>query len=101
MNISEGLSYAGIGILIVFLVLTIIMAVLYLFKLIFAKKEKPKTTPVIKKQVINEPETQSISTTLSNKISEKKLVAIATSAIAASRGESDCAFSVISINKIS
>lgn len=38
---------------------------------------------------------------LSDKMPDKKLVAVISAAIAASRGESDCAFNVISINKIS
>ncbi|HAN21009.1 MAG: hypothetical protein A2Y15_08105 [Clostridiales bacterium GWF2_36_10] len=72
-----------------------------MFKFFSAKKEEPisvKETEVKQPSVVNN---ISKSGELSDRMPDRKLVAIVTSAIAASRGESDCAFNVISINKIS
>jgi hypothetical protein len=71
------------------------MVVIYMFKLLFGKKEKKnvaENSPAVSSEAVN---------TEPKAISEKKIVAIATAAIAASRGISDCAFDVISIKKIS
>ena len=83
-----GLKVAGIGMGIVFLVLILLMAILYVFRLFSKPKKQPEKAPVAA------PETNSPD-------EEELIVAIATSAIAASRGESECAFKVISVRKIS
>ena len=75
-----------------------------MFKFLFAKKEKnlsdsQKTNNEVSKTESSEK--VSIENVKAEGISEKKIVAIATAAIAASRGESDCAFDVLSITKIS
>ena len=87
-----GLQVAGIGMAVVFLVLILIMAILYVFKLFAtsgAKKpvEAPKAAPAAAPAapVAND---------------EQLIAAIATAAIAAERGESECAFKVISITKL-
>ena len=74
-----------------------------MFKLFGAKKEKPVT--IIETEII-QPSIDSSNANnrggeLSDRMSDKKLVAVITSAIAAMRNESECAFDVISINKIS
>lgn len=88
-----GLQVAGIGMAVVFLVLILLMAILYIFKLVatsVAKKptEAPATAPVVSAPVASSSE------------DESTVVAVATAAIAASRGASACAFKVISITKI-
>lgn len=95
MGIFEGLEVALTGFLIVFFILIVLMVVIYMFKFLFGKKEKKDVSEVSPAAA---PETV---TAKEKDISEKKLVAIATAAIAASRGSSDCAFDVISIQKIS
>ena len=89
-KLAYALKYAAIGLMTVFMVLIIIMAVLYLFKLfsVFGSKKKATATPAPKAAEAPAGD------------SEEELVAVATAAIAAYRGESDCAFKVISINKI-
>ena len=88
-----GLKIALIGIVVVFLILAIIWAVLFVFNLIFKNKsaEKPaerETAPApVQKPVSGAPD-------------EETAVAVATAAIAAARGEEKCAFNVISITKI-
>lgn len=71
------------------------MVVIYLFKFLFGKKEREAENNN------TAAETQIHQAAQPKSLSEKKLVAIATAAIAASRGSSDCAFNVISIQKIS
>lgn len=88
-----GLKFAAIGILTVFLILTLLMAVLYVFKLVFYRKPKAGT----KAAPVNSPSAQPAPSAAND---EATLVAIATAAIAASRSESDCAFKVISVTKI-
>lgn len=101
--LSYGLQVAGIGLLVVFLVLIIIMAILYIFKLVALSKTKaapkealavPKAAPASKAA----PESPKAGMTSGSE--EETIVAIATAAIAASRGASDCAFKVISVTKI-
>lgn len=79
------------------------MVVIFVFKLFGTKKEK---CVAVKETEITQPSSDSGKVNsrrgeLSDRMSDKKLVAIITSAIAASKDESDCAFNVISINKIS
>ncbi|MDL2287712.1 OadG family protein, partial [Eubacteriales bacterium OttesenSCG-928-G02] len=88
------LKVTVIGLAVVFLVLILLWIILAVFQLIFKniankKQQEAKiTTPVVTSAAPNADN------------SEEELVAIATAAIAAARGESDCAFSVISITKI-
>ena len=91
-KLAYALKYAAIGLMTVFMVLIIIMAVLYLFKLfsVFGSKKKATATTAPAPKAAEAPAGDS----------EEELVAVATAAIAAYRGESDCAFKVISINKI-
>lgn len=70
-----------------------------MFKLFGSKKEK--NVAVSETEAVQSSAKSSAGGELSDRMSDKKLVAIVTAAIAASRGESDCAFNVISINKIS
>lgn len=88
-----GLKIALIGIVVVFLILAIIWAVLFVFNLIFKNKSAAKpaereTAPApVQKPVLGA-------------LDEETVVAVATAAIAAARGEEKCAFNVISITKI-
>ena len=88
-----GLKIALIGIVVVFLILAIIWAVLFLFNLILKNKSAGKpaeweTAPApVQKPVLGA-------------LDEETVVAVATAAIAAARGEEKCAFNVISITKI-
>ena len=98
-----GLQVAGIGLLVVFLVLVIIMAILYIFKLVALSgtKTAPKAAPEAPKAVSTAapaPKTTPAAATSGSE--EETIVAIATAAIAASRGASECAFKVISVTKI-
>lgn len=96
-RVVYGLKVVGIGMGIVFLVLIILMAVLYVFKLVAASKAK-QTKPVAKDPAVSQTNTAPATDAGDG---EENIVAIATAAIAASRGESDCAFRVISITKLS
>ncbi len=88
-----GLQVAGIGMAVVFMVLIIIMAILYVFKLFAtAGSKKPAQAP---KAAPAAPVAPVASTE-----DEQTIVAVATAAIAAERGESACAFNVISITKL-
>ena len=88
-----GLKIALIGIVVVFLILAIIWAVLFVFNLIFKNKSAAKpaereTAPApVQKPVLGA-------------LDEETVVVVATAAIAAARGEEKCAFNVISITKI-
>ena len=101
-----GLQVAGIGLLVVFLVLVIIMAILYIFKLVAvskAKKASPAVAPAAASPAVAPKEASPAVAPASPAASgseEETIVAIATAAIAASRGASDCAFKVISVTKI-
>ncbi len=95
-RVVYGLKVVGIGMGIVFLVLIILMAVLYVFKLVAASKAKKAANPAIKAP--ENPQPAAIGT---GENEEETIVAIATAAIAACRGESDCAFRVISVTKLS
>ena len=73
-------------------VLIILMAVLYVFKLFSSKKSK---------QAVQAPENKTALPSAGAQDDEETIVAVATAAIAASRGESECAFRVISVRKLS
>ena len=94
-----GLEIAAIGMIVVFLILLIIWAVLYLFSLFFRKKADTPDTP---QPAVEEAEAKPVSDRKSadSLTDEETAVAVATAAIAASRGEEKCAFNVISITKI-
>lgn len=85
-----GLQVAAIGLLMVFAVLILLWAIIALMAKIFgsvSKKAEPKAAPA--PVVVS-----------SSEADESEVVAVATAAIAASRGESNCAFKVVSIQKI-
>ncbi len=86
-----GLETAGIGIGIVFAVLIILWGAIALVSKIVGGESTPKAAaqPAQKTQ---QPQTAQTD--------ESELVAVCTAAIAAARGESDCAFNVISITEI-
>ncbi len=91
-----GLKYAAVGILTVFMVLVIIMAVLYLFKL-FSRGEKKPSVQASKPAVNSAPAVNANVAAAADK-DEEELAA--TAAIAAYLGKSDCAFKIISVTKI-
>jgi sodium pump decarboxylase gamma subunit len=88
-KLMYGLEVAGIGMMVVFLVLVLIMAILYVFKL-FATSGQKKAAPA--------PAAAPAAASAAD--DEQTIVAIATAAIAAERGDSECAFKVISVTKI-
>ena len=98
-KLKYGLEIALIGIGIVFLILVILMAVLYIFKLVFARSKQPAEAGAVLAQQAAPAVSADVG--LSEKIPEKKLIAIITSAIAASRGVKEADFDVISVEKIS
>lgn len=104
-RLMYGLQVAGIGILVVFLVLIIIMAILYIFKLVAVSKSK-KAAPAVSAPAAAAPAATApkaaapAAAPSASGSEEETIVAIATAAIAASRGASDCAFKVISVTKI-
>lgn len=88
-----GLQVAGIGMVVVFLVLILIMAILYVFKLVATSgAKKPAAAPAA-------PSAPAPAAAPASD-DEATVVAVATAAIAASRGASNCAFKVISVTKI-
>lgn len=91
-RMTYGLKIVGIGMSVVFLVLIILMAVLYVFKLFSSKNSK---------QAVQAPENKTALPSAGAQDDEETIVAVATAAIAASRGESECAFRVISVRKLS
>ncbi len=96
-KVSFGLQVVGIGMGVVFGVLIILIGVLQLFKL-FSKTEKPKEAKT--EAVAPVSQTAAPVASAAPASDDEKIVAIATAAIAASRGESECTFNVISIKKI-
>ena len=88
-----GLKIALIGIVVVFLILAIIWAVLFVFNLIFKNKSAAKPAE-------RETAPAPVQKPVSGALDEETVVAVATAAIAAARGEAKCAFNVISITKI-
>ena len=83
------------GMAVVFGVLLLLIGILQLFKLFGNKEAKVETA---KATAPVAPVATAVPATGSNE--EESVVAIATAAIAAYRGESDCAFNIISIKKI-
>lgn len=96
-KVSFGLQVVGIGMGVVFGVLILLIGILQLFKL-FSKKPADKNTaePVV--PVVAAPVAAPVASVPDSE--EQQIVAIATAAIAAYRGESECNFNVISIKKI-
>jgi len=97
---SVGLQVVVIGMGVVFSVLVLLIAILQLFKL-FAKKstdEPAKNEPAVVSVPAPAPVVAPVSAQPASE--EELVVAIATAAIAAARGESECNFNVISIKKI-
>ena len=88
-----GLKIALIGIVVVFLILAIIWAVLFVFNLIFKNKSAAKPAE-------RETAPAPVQKPVSGALDEDTVVAVATAALAAARGEEKCAFNVISITKI-
>lgn len=86
-----------IGMAVVFGVLLLLIGILQLFKL-FGKEKAEAKKEVAQPSAPVAPVATAIPATGANE--EEAVVAIATAAIAAYRGESDCAFNVISIKKI-
>lgn len=85
-----GLQVTAIGMLMVFAVLILLWGIISLMAKVFgsvSKKEAPKAAPAPVVAATSE-------------ANESEVVAVATAAIAASRGESNCAFKVVSIQKI-
>ena len=89
-----GLKVAGIGMSVVFLVLIILMAVLYIFKAVALAKQTKAVAAAAPAPASSAPAAKQGSA------DEETVVAVATAAIAAARGQSECAFKVISITKI-
>ena len=88
-----GLQVMLIGMGVVFGVLLLLMGILYIFKLFAVKSAKKQSVePAVSSQAAALSQTPASD--------EETVVAAATAAIAAARGESDCAFNVISIRKI-
>ncbi len=92
-----GLQVAGIGMAVVFLVLIVLMLILYVFKLFAtAGAKKPAEAPKAASAAPAAP----AAPVAPAADDEQTIVAVATAAIAAERGESQCAFKVISITKL-
>lgn len=90
-----GLQVVGIGMGVVFGVLLLLIGILQLFKLFAIKKtvEEIKEAPA-------HVAAPSASVTIAPASEEEAIVAVASAAIAASRGESECSFNIVSIKKI-
>ncbi len=98
-SILERLTHGGkvtlVGMLVVFAVLIVLMIILYIFSAVFGKKKDVKSdAPAVQAA----PAVSAAPAVAAN--GEEAIVAVATAAIAAARGESDCAFKVISITQI-
>lgn len=93
-----GLQVVLIGMGVVFAVLLLLIGILQVFKLFAVKKPEKSESPV--SAATPTPVVASAPVAAASASEEEKIVAIATAAIAASRGESECAFNVISIKKI-
>ena len=95
-----GAQVVAIGMGVIFGVLILLICILQVFK-IFAS-EKPAQTETKAPAVAPSPAPAPVVATVASAPAseEEAIVAIATAAIAASRGESDCAFKVLSIKKI-
>lgn len=102
-TLMERLVHGGkvtlVGMIVVFSVLIVLMVILYLFRLIFARKSRKAPEEPVKKVSAPAPAAAPVAAPAAAN-NEDELVAVATAAIAAARGESDCAFDVISITKV-
>lgn len=90
-----GLETTGLGMGIVFAVLVILWGAIALVSKIVGGESAPKAAPAQTAQPaqpVQQPQTAAAD--------ESEFVAVCTAAIAASRGETDCAFNVISITEI-
>lgn len=95
---NVGVQVVAIGMGVVFGVLILLIGILQLFKLFALKKS---VTPEVKAPIAAPAPAPVAAPVAAVPASEEEaIVAIATAAIAASRGESDCAFKVLSIKKI-
>lgn len=90
-RLEQGLQITVLGMCIVFSVLIILMIVLYLSKLIFAKKSNDKAPAANA--------APAVSTAAAND-AEELTAAVVSAAIAAERGDSEANLNIISINKI-
>ena len=100
-RVAFGLQVVGIGMGVVFGVLLILMFVLQLFKLIFASQKNDKKSKTVSSENTAAPApATSVPVNAVNDSEEEKIVAIATAAIAASRGQSEVNFKVLSISPI-
>lgn len=97
---AVGLQVVGIGMGVVFGVLVLLIGILQLFKIFAVKKpvDNKDSTPASVSSTTVAPAPVSAPSAPASE--EEQLVAIATAAIAAYRGESECSFNVISIKKI-
>ena len=94
-RLMYGVQVACIGMVVVFLVLILIMAILYVFKLVATSGAKKSGKKDVAAPVASAPAAPAQGAS-----DEATIVAVATAAIAASRGSSNCAFKVISVTKI-
>ena len=99
-----GLQVVAIGMGVVFGVLFLLIAILQVFKLVaIQKSSESKNAESAVPATVSAPAVSAsapVSVASVPASEEEAVVAIATAAIAASRGESECAFNVISIKKI-
>ena len=95
-RLIHGCKVTLVGMLTVFAVLIVLMIVLYIFELIFGRASKKKSETVAAPVSAPAP----VAPAAASEDAEEVVVAVATAAIAAARGESECAFSVISITKV-
>lgn len=100
-RVIHGLKVTLVGMITVFAVLIVLMVILYLFQLVFSRSSK-KTEDKPAVNATSAPATASapVAAAVQTGTKEDEIVAVATAAIAAARGESDCAFNVISITQI-
>ena len=100
----ERLAHGGkvtlVGMLVVFSVLIVLMIVLYVFQWIFGRKSSKKSASVKESVPAPAPASAPVAAAPAATNNEEEVVAVATAAIAAARGESECAFNVISITQI-
>ncbi len=92
-----GLEVVAIGMAVVFGVLLLLIGILQIFKLFGAKPQNKKESEASK---VASPANAPAPTAVSASSEEEKIVAIATAAIAASRGKSNVDFQVLSIAPI-
>lgn len=100
VTLSEALSTGGmvtvVGLGIVFSILVILMVVLYLFKVIFARQPKTEKTVAAETVVNNEP----VAVTAVDEPDDEELIAVLTAAIAASLNTSTYNLQIKSYRRI-